>query len=778
MLNINDNTFILNQRKTFLFGGELHYFRVPKSQWAQRLESMKAAGLNLVSTYIPWQLHEQVEGNIDLHGTSADHLDLAGFMELVKSSGMVALIRPGPYVMSELTTDGIPEWLIRNYPQALARTQSGQVHRTRIFSYLHPVFIEKVTQWYKAVFTILEPMQMQHGGPIVMMQLDNEVGMFQWVVNQGDYSEITLNHFIDFLHRRYPSFDCLNDALKTQVKTWDEVIELIKDLKEPYAFALHHEYGQFNRYFFKTYISKLKDIARDFKMDVPIVVNVHGFDQHDYSKRGLRYPIGLSQLKETMSIPGSIMAGDYYIGNLVMDNYTDIIMADALTRSVQNPDQPLFSAEFQGGFQVDVPVLQPTSIDLNARLCISDGMNGINYYMFVGGTNWHNSGLFGSNHDWQAPIGRDGNYRHSYHYIARLGKTLHALGESLVCSRLRSDVTIGWDPDVYMTEYRVDATQSMHDRLKYLRETALFGLGRSLSLNHISYSALDISQAILDPIQHPILMIIGMPWMNRDVQQRCANYVTSGGHLVLLNEVPTFDFFGNPCTILSDALGLAYKGVEYGSLITYEEIEGVNTSELHLYDHEEGWITSEKSGYHAAFTKKLNHGKLSMIGVLMHNERLFKDELWGRWFKRIGIHSPFQTSERIHISERIHRSTRYLSVLNLDEVRKSLTITYHEQPLFDGHPLIIQARQGLLLPMNLSLSSKVSLVYTTVELIDQLPHQFSVDVSAKHAVICLSGVHVVNASHSITQHPTADGVLIFLNQLDEQSVTITFGELT
>ena len=775
MLEIKRNTFILNDHETFLFGGELHYFRVPKAQWADRLAAMKAAGLNLVSTYIPWQLHEPVEGQIDLHGTTADHLDLAGFMEAVKASGMMALVRPGPYVMSELTTDGIPGWLIQNYPQALALTQSGHAHHTKIFSYLHPIFVEKVKTWYKAVFDILEPLQINHGGPIVMMQLDNEVGMFQWIVNQGDYSEVTLSHFVDFLQERFVTLEAANQALNTTLNDWEDVIDGVKHLQAPYALPLHHEYGLFNRKFFTCYLNTLRDIALENGMQVPIVVNVHGFDQHDYAKRGLRYPIGLSQLKDTMAIPGSIMAGDYYIGNLVMDNYTDVIMADALTRSVQNPDQPLFSAEFQGGFQVDVPILQPTSIDLNARLCIADGMNGINYYMFVGGTNWHRSGLFGSNHDWQAPISREGTFRPSYFAIARLGKTLKALGESFVRSQLRTDVVIGWDPDVYMTEYWVHATRSMHDRLTYLRETALFGLGRSLAMNHLSYRAIDLTKPELERDGDQPVMVIGMTWMNASVQQRLADLVLKGGHLVLINEVPTLDFYGNPCTILRDALGLVQTGIEYGSLVRDGDIDGINTSELHIYAHEGGWITSERTGMTAAFTKPVGQGRLSMIGVLMHNERLFKEALWGQWFARIGIHSPLHASDRIHLSERIEGQITYLSVLNLDEYRKAIPVSKDQQALFDGHPLIVQARQGMILPLNLPITEKIRLVYSTIELIDRQPSSLTFDVTAKTAVIRLAGVHNVQVSHPASIVPTSDGVRITLTNQDEQSVTVTFG---
>jgi beta-galactosidase len=772
MIKIADKKFIIHQKPTFLYGGELHYFRVPKDEWKDRLDKMKEAGLNMVSTYIPWQIHEKNEGDIDLSGKNWPENDLKAFIQLVKDSGMFCLVRPGPYVMSELTTDGIPLWLINNYPEALAMTQEGKPHHTRIFSYMHPTYLDKVKRWYNAVFEILAPYQIDKGGPIVMMQLDNEVGMFQWIVNQGDYSELTLSYFLNFLKEKYSSLQEANKMLHTSLNTWEDCIPLIKKLEGDNALPLHHEYGLFNRQFFTRYLSTLKDIASEYEMNVPLVVNVHGFDQVDYAKRGLRYPIGLSQLRDTMEIQGAIMAGDYYIGNLVMDNFTDIIMADALTASLQNPDQPLFSAEFQGGFQTDHPILQPTSIDLNSRLCIADGMNGINYYMFVGGFNWQDSGLFGKNHDWQAPIDFKGNLRPSYHAIKALGKSIKALGENFLESKQVPDVTLGFDPDIYMTEYWVSATQAMKDRLTTLRDVGLFGLGRSLSLNNIAYDALDLTKDAPISAQLKTMIVVGMPWMNASVQQKLSDYVHKGGTLILLNEVPTMDYYGHKCTILSQALGLKLKSVEYWTFCTYETWDSINVSELHIYDHSKGFFESSKTKETACFLKSIGKGQVLMLGVLMNNERLFKEDIWASLLNKVNIHSKYDVNDRVYLSERRSPQSTYFSALNLDEYRKILTIKRLGKLMFDGHPLILQARQGVILPLGLILDHEMILEYSTAELIENNKSTLTFNITAKEAWIKFSGVEKLHVSHPHTLIKDGDSLVVHLVNQDEQQITI------
>ena len=83
MVEVKNGNFVINGRNTFLFGGEIHYFRVPRQDWENRIIRAKQAGANLVSSYIPWLIHEYEEGDIDLEGRKRPENDLGAFLQLI-----------------------------------------------------------------------------------------------------------------------------------------------------------------------------------------------------------------------------------------------------------------------------------------------------------------------------------------------------------------------------------------------------------------------------------------------------------------------------------------------------------------------------------------------------------------------------------------------------------------------------------------------------------------------------------------------------------------------
>ena len=90
---ITDNTFALDGEPFRILSGTIHYFRVPKEYWADRIHKARLMGLNTIETYVPWNLHEPVRGEWDASG----RLDLGGFLDTVQAEGMRAIVRPGPY---------------------------------------------------------------------------------------------------------------------------------------------------------------------------------------------------------------------------------------------------------------------------------------------------------------------------------------------------------------------------------------------------------------------------------------------------------------------------------------------------------------------------------------------------------------------------------------------------------------------------------------------------------------------------------------------------------
>jgi beta-galactosidase len=158
MLTISDNQFLLNDQPFRLLSGALHYFRVVPEYWRDRLEKMRAFGLNSVETYVAWNLHEPRPGEFHFEGG----LDLVRFIETAAEAGLKVIVRPGPYICSEWDFGGLPAWLLKD-PAMQVRCA-------------YPPYLAAVDRYFDALLPRLLPLLASQGGPIIAMQVENEYG--------------------------------------------------------------------------------------------------------------------------------------------------------------------------------------------------------------------------------------------------------------------------------------------------------------------------------------------------------------------------------------------------------------------------------------------------------------------------------------------------------------------------------------------------------------------------------------------------------------------------
>ena len=161
------------------FAAELHYWRVPRAAWADCLASVRELGFELVSTYVPWSVHETGPGRFDWSGGR----DLAGFLGEVMRAGLLAVVKPGPHINAELTYFGYPERVVRD-PAMQARTAAGAPvwmpappHMFPVPSYASRAFRDAAETWLRAFAAVVAP-HLHPGGPVVAFQVDNEAQMF------------------------------------------------------------------------------------------------------------------------------------------------------------------------------------------------------------------------------------------------------------------------------------------------------------------------------------------------------------------------------------------------------------------------------------------------------------------------------------------------------------------------------------------------------------------------------------------------------------------------
>lgn len=155
------NTFLKDGEPFRYISGSIHYFRVPYQLWADRLQTMRAAGLNAIQTYVEWRTHEPENGKFSFEG----HNDIVKFVRTAESLGLLVLLRLGPYIDAERDMGGLPYWLMSRNQYVLLRTSD-------------PTFLRYVDRYYKVLLPLLRPLLYCNGGPVIMLQIENEYGSY------------------------------------------------------------------------------------------------------------------------------------------------------------------------------------------------------------------------------------------------------------------------------------------------------------------------------------------------------------------------------------------------------------------------------------------------------------------------------------------------------------------------------------------------------------------------------------------------------------------------
>jgi len=152
--------FYLDGKPFSIRSGAIHYFRIPREYWHDRLLKLRECGFNTVETYTPWNLHERREGEFDFSGI----LDIEAFLDEAESLGLYVILRPGPYICAEWDMGGLPSWLL-SYEKISLRTENE-------------LFLSKVRRYYRELLARVRPRLITNGGNIIMLQIENEYGSF------------------------------------------------------------------------------------------------------------------------------------------------------------------------------------------------------------------------------------------------------------------------------------------------------------------------------------------------------------------------------------------------------------------------------------------------------------------------------------------------------------------------------------------------------------------------------------------------------------------------
>jgi beta-galactosidase len=173
---LSDSAFLLDGKPFQIISGEIHYTRVPREAWRQRMRMAKAMGINTIGTYVFWNVEEPEKDSFDFKGNA----DIAAFVKTAKEEGLWVVLRPSPYVCAEWEFGGYPYWL---------QNEKGLVVRSK-----EPKYLAEYKKYINQLGKQLSPYLITNGGNILMVQVENEYGSY---ASDKEYLEINKKMFID-----------------------------------------------------------------------------------------------------------------------------------------------------------------------------------------------------------------------------------------------------------------------------------------------------------------------------------------------------------------------------------------------------------------------------------------------------------------------------------------------------------------------------------------------------------------------------------------------------
>lgn len=735
---IKNENFSLNGKKVFLNSGEIHYFRIKRDLWDTHLAAAKEAGLTTVSTYIPWAWHESEESVFDFEGASVPEKDLRGWLQRCQEHGLQCIVKPGPFILAEFRGAGLPDWFLDRYQKDVKMHDShGGIVQSDGVTLINKDFLEKVALWYDKIMPFIREWQISAGGPVIMMQICNEIGVFSWLAHQADYSIGIRERFVAFISGKFRNIEQVNLLWGTRYSAFSD-IELPPDGRDPYASkgdrGRDYEWHLFWRTYYGDYLKMLVEMARRKGITVPFYHNLPGWIYGN----GYEFPVNITMYDDLFREKSEIIFGVDHIPEFFSyRNLHDDRIINDITRAMQG-DKPLFAAEFQCGSREYHVVTNPKELELFYKASVANGLTGWNYYMFSQGRNPSRKGYSGDTFYWFTPLTPEGVRSSIYPLVKRMSKIIGVSEEIIVDAKRRAEICILFYPPYYATEleHPVNANGDLQFVASSIRRPAYFdGLLKVMQVMNIDYDMLDLSCSTPENLlQYKQVWAFSTDEMNEKDQQTLIDYTRSGGNCVLFPYLPDREMSQQPCTILRDALGINPSGREVidSPLVDIFDLKDIKCANPQIIYSEASLhgaqvIARTIRGAACGFSKPLGEGLVIHLGTWLGFDTEGHKPVYERILQtsQAKLSQALSTSNEIIVRERFTNEGQALLFIGNYHNEDHLGKVYYTHPVsgesisipYDTDEMLWPALYGILTPVNLKLTEGIAILHSTSDIL-------------------------------------------------------------
>ncbi len=398
-MRLEHGGLIVGETRVPLLAGSVHYWRLDPRDWRPCLESVRALGMKLVDTYVPWGVHEIAPGELELGGRDPQR-DVAAFLRIAHELGLYAIVRPGPHINAELTYFGLPERIVWD-PACQARTANNNPVMLPMLplsfpvpSYASHAFADETARYFAALTPALAPLRYPDG-PIVMFQVDNEGALyFRDGAYDQDYHPDAIVRYREFLREKYGTLDAL--AAEYGAAEGDEAARFATinpptrfDAKTPAELARHLDWAEFQEHLLVAAFERFaKSLAAAGLDGLPT--------SHNLPPGQDATPLNPARVTRAVDLVGL----DYYHAANELSRALIARRTTELVARCEGLSVPAFGCEMGAGFPPFFPPLDERDSAFTVLAALAYGLRGFNVYMAVERDRWIGS-----------PIDRHGRMR-------------------------------------------------------------------------------------------------------------------------------------------------------------------------------------------------------------------------------------------------------------------------------------------------------------------------------------------------------------------------------
>ncbi|PKK83952.1 MAG: hypothetical protein CVT49_05870 [candidate division Zixibacteria bacterium HGW-Zixibacteria-1] len=534
MLGVADNKFIIGKEQYYPFSVEMHYFRVDKRYWSICFERIKKAGFRIISTSVPWNLHQDNKRDVDFTGYSDPRKDLLVFLELAREFGFKVILRPGPWVSAQWPNGGLPKFLFSDL-KIFARDAKGQELKLKndagveggyLPSYMHPHFHHFLTSYFKNLIEATKN-YIYPRGPVFMLEIDFETSFGRYLdPGSADFNpDVLAKYYPGFLASRYEDIKKLRQVYKSKDETF-EAIEPprvfndldIRDLPKVF------DWFRFREFMIRSYLALLEDLFKSYTVE-PL------FFRSLYFRPGDFLPAFNLYSKERELVIGTNVFPE--------GTYFDLVQKGRYLRGEYGF---AWASSFTSGKPATDKELKMGDISypdgLRRFYLISgllSGFNGFNHYMFVDRDHWHG-----------APLAVDGTITGGYEVI----KLFNSAILDLKLNEMERETKVCFIGNRYYQWMNLLNNPQQFTYVESLMRDSQGGLCRDLMRLKIDY---DIRETI-DPDTLKKYSLVIMPsaeFMPEAQQEAIIELLKRGVNVIMCGLMPKYDEEFKDCPVLS-----------------------------------------------------------------------------------------------------------------------------------------------------------------------------------------------------------------------------------